>query len=203
MAVTIHSGMVNIGPCYSGLLKRNKTSASSRIALATPEALRLISGNALLLTAMQIQHEKQGLPNPNTFQRVGLKSHTFTGIHGETSFGVHLDNSSDQELFNNALAALKSLKEGMHRSVVFALMGIKTFRIMDLPPNLYAAMLAKLFLDFSSDIVLVGVTNSKEDVFKYDGEENLTIHYSRSRLEEYPYWSLITDELTIDDPTAA
>ncbi len=202
MAISVYSGMVKIEDCYSGALKRSKRSVASQIVLATTGALDSLDHNRFLLASLQRHYVETGEVHDKYLATAGFEVSPFHGFRGNVLWGVRLNNALDERGYQAARDLLKSLKEGAHRSVFFAMLGVKTSGIDGLPPASYAALLAKLHPHFHDSLREVRVRDTKADRIS-NSSEGVNAAFSRALLASHQFWSHITENFAIEDPASA
>jgi hypothetical protein len=201
-AVKLYSGMVKVEGCYSGVLTPNKHSFTSRVALATPEALATLKANRFLLSCIQGHYIEKRELSERVLDTAGLNSTIFSGLEGFQTWGLWTKSQGQEEIFLAARERLKSLAEGQNRSVFFAVMGVKAQGIDDLTSGTYAAMLAKLAPHFNDRLLAISVHSGQNDCLTLT-RHGVEISFAEPLLHKYPFWSHINDSLEIEEPEPA
>lgn len=190
------SGLVGIGDCFSGLFHPRDNSAFRRIHLITPLALERFRDHATLHQTVR-GFDTQEVLKAEIFRLTGLVPELFPGRNARLTIGLRsAEPAQEKEKLDQAKEMLCSQGPGIHRRILFKMMGIDVPDIIaDLRPDRYATMIAKLFL-VDPTLESIGSIN-----FRDQGPHDLggeatprTLTFSIEQLEKGPTWSHIDKE---------
>lgn len=142
----IRQGKIKLfGRCCTGVLGSDRFYRHA--ALVTERAFMKIEENPDLKTAVQDQIDSNSL-TAESFAAPDLTARIYqwpTVKHPRiTTFGVCLATRPEVRSFEQTQYALQDTAEGIHREIYFAMRGLKTSGLRDIPPGLYSKLIAML-----------------------------------------------------------
>lgn len=194
-----HAGVIELKGCYSGVRCRPEFPLQRRIALATTAALDRASSARTLTEALERKLLLHRTVDSAAFRTAGFEVEDYFGNFDFHTVGLHL--TGEEEPYRAGEKQIISLEPGLHREVFFGIMGIAVEGVADLPPHLYASLLAKLSPNFCRLRSVVvrelggGIREMTESL-----DQGIRFVVSPPALEAFGFWAHIEEGWAISNP---
>jgi hypothetical protein len=140
----MRAGLVEVAGCFSGVLGKHPTYR--RVFLATPRAMEAVRASLALRRTIR-DFRNTDVLKAEIFKGMGICPECFSDREKLMTIGLHAASpAEDRQLLDHAKEKLPNPERGIHRLILFRMMGINiSEEAADLPPNHYAYLQAHLW----------------------------------------------------------